>query len=520
MSRKAKPSSIDNDYQWLLSHLKEDCLQPRNELADSLSDFLSGRIQSGKLPYTVGVFGGWGSGKTTFLALLAKKLEATPNCRIIYFNAWKYAGFMEIVPALIYKILRLGVVDTEENRTKAAMRVLFSLGKEHADTFGEWAEQRVGVNPVNLFREVYGEFTKVESAAKFVNPKVVDAYYTQVDKAQDVLREVLGTVRDGERPENAVIVLIDELDRCDPDEAFNVIKQTRVLFAMRNMPVAFVVCANPEPIGLAIKHRYGLESEAGDYEARRILEKFVDSYEDLSGPIPLEPLVRRLWKAAPRKATPWVLAVDDEYDRPKYGIDVMRNAAGFDAMTTAIPLYSNLRVLLKSFNYVKDRNDVNELLLWTKWHLEIASQIDPRFRSELRRLASELEKLAASCYRSLATVPFVVEQTNRGKHLNYSTDKGRTLFAIFRSHFWEHARARLNKLDETMDPELRSQADVLRALLVDPRRTDFVILMCLLPFPRAVQPAKFAEGGPNGNLFDKDFGDGLHHQFAYLLANY
>jgi hypothetical protein len=48
------------------------------------------------------------------------------------------------------------------------MRVLFSLGKEHADTFGEWAKERVGVNPINLFKEVYGEFTNVESAAKFV----------------------------------------------------------------------------------------------------------------------------------------------------------------------------------------------------------------------------------------------------------------------------------------------------------------------------------------------------------------
>jgi hypothetical protein len=46
---------------------------------------------------------------------------------------------------------------------------------------------------------------------------------------------------------------------------------------MRNCPIVFVVCANPGPIGLAIKHRYGLQSDTGDYEARRILEKFVDS---------------------------------------------------------------------------------------------------------------------------------------------------------------------------------------------------------------------------------------------------
>lgn len=461
--RQSQRLETDNDYEWLQSHLNfADCLETRDELANKVGEFLENRIRSGGLPYTVGVFGGWGSGKTTFLALLAKRLEKTANCRIIYFNAWKYAGFMEIVPSLIYKILHFGVADTEEKRTKAAMRVLLSLGKEHSDAFGEWAKQRIGVDPVHLFKEVYGEFSKADQSSKFVSPKVLDAYYTQVDRAQDILKEVLGTVTVGKAPKNAVIVLIDELDRCDPDEAFNVIKQMRVLFSMRNLPVAFVVCANPEPIGLAIKHRYGLESDVGDYEARRILEKFVDSYEDLSEQTSLEPIVRSLWKPAFRKSKPWVLAVDDAHHGPEFAIDIVRNATGFDTITTAIPLYSNIRVLLKSFTYVHERASVNRHLLWTIWHLEIASQIDPRFRNALRLLAGELEKLAVASYDSLANVPFSVETLNDGKRLNYKTDKGRTGFAIFRSYFWEHAKARLSELGEAVDPESKKQADAMR----------------------------------------------------------
>src|SRR5580692_11057465 len=99
--------NADHDYIWLLGHLKiENCLEPRTELAGKVGEFVENRIRSGNLPYTIGVFGGWGSGKTTFLALLAKRLEETEEFKTIYFNAWKYAGFMEIVPSLIYKILR------------------------------------------------------------------------------------------------------------------------------------------------------------------------------------------------------------------------------------------------------------------------------------------------------------------------------------------------------------------------------------------------------------------------------
>lgn len=513
----AGPGDIDNDYEWLISHLRgADSLEPRLELATKLSGFLEGRIKSGLLPYTVGVFGGWGCGKTTFLALLAKRLEKVPNCRVIYFNAWKYAGFMEIVPSLVYKILRYGIADTEEKRLQAVMRVMLSLGKGVSDTFGEWAKDRIGVDPVRLFKDVYGEFTKPDEAAK-----VLDAYYTQVDKAQNVLMEALGTITEGNTPGNAVVVLIDELDRCDPDEAFNVIKQTRVLFAMRNLPVSFVVCANPEPIGLAIKHRYGLESDVGDYEARRILEKFVDSYEDLSAPVGLGQFVRSLWKFAFIHSKPWVLALDDFQAGPNYSNDVVRNATGFDAMTTAIPLYSNLRVLLKSFTYVQERADVNRHLIWTIWHLEIVSQIDPHFRAELRLLAGELEKLIEACYQSVASVPFVVESSERRVLCKYSTDKGRTWFAIFRSYFWEHARARLTELDKAVDPESRKRTDALRTLLADSRRTDFVILLCLLPFKYAPSPKEMLPlgDGPKVNPFEQDFKKGLHHQFAYLIAN-
>lgn len=71
-----KPIAADHDYEWLLGHLNiNDCLEPRKELAGKLAEFLENRIHSGNLPYTVGVFGGWGSRKTTFLALLAKQLE-------------------------------------------------------------------------------------------------------------------------------------------------------------------------------------------------------------------------------------------------------------------------------------------------------------------------------------------------------------------------------------------------------------------------------------------------------------
>jgi hypothetical protein len=498
--RRQLPHGIDSDYAWLKTHLNFlGEIDARKRVVSKVLATLKERVESGRLPYTLGVFGGWGTGKTTFLAMLTAELERDNTYKVVYFNSWKYAGFMEIVPALIYKILQFGIPGTAAEHDEAARRVLLALGKKYSDQVGDWAQKKIGVNPVELFKDLYDLPETVEKNSARVMPEVIRAYYTQVDKAQDELRKALGTVTPGVAPSNVVAVLIDELDRCDPDEAFIVIKQMRVLFGMRDLPVAFVVCANPEPIGLAIKHRYGLESEAGDYEARRILEKFVDSYEDLSATEALGPLVQTMWH---KESLPWIIKTDESNENPTFEEDVVMNATPFDAITTSVPLFANLRVLHKSFEYVRNNAVINRHLLWTKWFLEITNQIDPRFRHDIRTLAKTIEKSVSAAYDSLHGVMYRVIQAGRHSRIEYETDKGRTLFSIFRSFFWEHAREELKSLRESTDPEDTGKSRALGTLLSEPLRVDFVVLLSLLPFEKLPPFEELLHNTTGGRLPD------------------
>jgi len=517
---------MDPDYEWLLSHHPQNKnLQPRCDLAEKVGRSLLDKIETGALPYTIGVFGGWGSGKTTFLAMVAKYLHDYPNCQVVYFNSWKYAGFMEIVPSLIYKILHFGVKTSDRRRDEAAMRVLLSLGKNYSDLFGQWAKKWVGVDPVDLFNQAYKAGTIVADGSKIVRPELMEAYYGQVDKAQDCLVEVLGRVTTGKKAEGPIIVLIDELDRCDPDEAFEVIKQMRVLFAMRRLPLAFVVCANPEPIGLAIKHRYGLESATGDYEARRILEKFVDAYEDLADPVPLGDLTRAIWKKNSTAPMPWVIAIDaaNVDEDLVFNDDTVHNANTFDAITTAVPYFSNLRVLHKSFNYVNERATWNRHLLWTIWHLEILNQIDPSFRQRIGLLATDITAVAARTYDKFAETRYVIEKGPAVKRMRFQTDKGRTLFAIYRSFFWVCAKSHLfYELKEGEDMQINERSKIFKQLMADYRKINFIISLSLLPFEKAPAFSDLTSVGAATNLpqLDTKVQGELFSQFGWLLANY
>ena len=66
-------------------------------LRDSLrfSDFapaLKEILLEGQTPITVGVFGPWGSGKTSLLRMIMEKIDekAQKNIRTVWFTAWKY----------------------------------------------------------------------------------------------------------------------------------------------------------------------------------------------------------------------------------------------------------------------------------------------------------------------------------------------------------------------------------------------------------------------------------------------
>src|SRR5438552_2584231 len=58
-------------------------------------------------PLTLGIFGPWGSGKTSLMRMLQAKVDSTPEVRTktLWFNAWRYEGREEAQSALIHAVL-------------------------------------------------------------------------------------------------------------------------------------------------------------------------------------------------------------------------------------------------------------------------------------------------------------------------------------------------------------------------------------------------------------------------------
>ena len=498
---------LDDDLQWLLAHVPDhNAPSIHSERADALQSLIEELIRTSRLPFTIGLFGGWGCGKTTFLGVLAQSLSQRTwqhDCAIVYFNAWKYAGFMEIVPALIYKVLRCGN-HAQQRPDEIIAKIMVSLGKDYSDRLGKWAETHFGIDPVSIYKDVQNVARAVRDSVA-VSERVIQQYYTQVDEAQDLLKSVFAD------PNKCTIVLIDELDRCDPDEAFAVIKQLRVFFGMRQVPICFTVFANPEPIGLAIKHRYGLDTPGSDFEARRILEKFVDTYIDMTEPIPLDDFARWLWQSQGLKVSQAALLMSlDQYVNADFAADTARHATALQAMRSGNPFYCNLRLLDKSLRYVCRRKFDNMDLLWTAWHLEIAEQMNPEFRQKLGWVANDVECVTRQAVDRLFSGPMEW----RGDRLSIGDNPRGTTFGLSRSLFLDCMRQWLAEKEREQGADVRKTLEILNEFLADYRKMDFIILMSLLPALEVEQPRGADLNDLKADLLQLD------RPFGWLLANY
>src|SRR6516162_6819241 len=68
-----------------------------------MAEILVNVIKATQPPFTIGVFGEWGSGKTTLMNLVRNGLKAE-GTKTVWFNAWKYDGKEVIWNALMQAI--------------------------------------------------------------------------------------------------------------------------------------------------------------------------------------------------------------------------------------------------------------------------------------------------------------------------------------------------------------------------------------------------------------------------------
>jgi molybdopterin-guanine dinucleotide biosynthesis protein len=245
---------------WSDRETSDDCLG-FSSYVESLADVC---LEAEIAPLTVGIFGSWGSGKTSLMQMLRAEIDGRAAAAAeqgekkiitLWVNAWRYEGKEEIQSALIHAILR----ELEKDK---------SLVQDMKDTF---ERLKKGASVLKLAKTI-------AKSAITLTPDFSGLLESFTDESEEVADTMERFEGDFEKLLKAgkverIIVFIDDLDRCSSDkvvEAFETIK----LF-LNTPETTFVIGADAEKIEEAITSVYRVERDRRQAYSRDYLEKIV-----------------------------------------------------------------------------------------------------------------------------------------------------------------------------------------------------------------------------------------------------
>lgn len=243
----------------------------RQPIAEKVISLLSSEVVVSPMV----IDGGWGTGKTEFCHKLINLMNEAETHHLIYVDAFQADHADEPLLTVLAEVIK--VLPTEEDQ-KGFMKKALPVVK-----YGMKALGKAGV--AHLLRQdgsyLAENFDKeIQKAADTAIDATVESTlkaHVEADKNLKALQATLKEIADTK----PIVLFIDELDRCRPDFAINMLEIIKHTFDVKG--VQFVLVTNTQQLKAAINHCYG-----HSVNAQRYLDKFLKFIFTLPNYIPVQ----------------------------------------------------------------------------------------------------------------------------------------------------------------------------------------------------------------------------------------
>ncbi|PXY98324.1 hypothetical protein DKK71_01955 [Snodgrassella alvi] len=276
---KCQPIEIDAD-----NPFKNDALG-RKENIENLTQFITSFEQS----IVLCIDGGWGQGKTTFIKMWQQYLK-NQHIPTIYFNAWESDYTDDALIALIGEI-SLSIKKLKQ-LDKSKVDETFESIYKYAANFAK----AVAPSAANLsIKAISGGLTNADELSKTLSALGESMVKEQIKKYEESRRTLskfkeelskLAQCYTGGDKQKPLVIFIDELDRCRPDFAIEVLEKAKHLFNVDN--IIFVLATDKTQLSHSIRAVYGQGLDVNGY-----LRRFID-FDYLLPRSSIQPYIIRL----------------------------------------------------------------------------------------------------------------------------------------------------------------------------------------------------------------------------------
>ena len=294
----------------------------------SLGQGLANLVGSVEDPMVLAIDGQWGSGKTTFLKMWAGQLRQQ-GFPVIYFDAFENDYSEDAFTALAAEII--GLLDAEKKRGepqgKAFLTKAIGAGKVLARS-----ALKIGVKAATMGALSGSDVEDLADAVSDETEEFADKYIGELLTKQSERRDTLHAFKDalrdlpgilapasapGEDEQQAaqkpLVFIIDELDRCRPLFALQMLERIKHFFSVKNLH--FVLGTHMGQLEACVRAAYGEGIDAHLY-----LQKFIQiTYH----------LPERSRRTEQLNSAKYISSLVDRLDFPSADRDLLSAAVGF-----------------------------------------------------------------------------------------------------------------------------------------------------------------------------------------------
>jgi hypothetical protein len=212
--------------------------------------------------FAVGIFGGWGSGKTTLMQAIERELDPSQMVAV-RFSAWRYEKEEHLIVPLLDTV-REALVEWGSGRPAQqdrARRTAATIGRVMRSILAGMS-MKVGVpGAIDVSFDANKALAEHRAGAPPADEADVPGsfYHASFRALREAFEEFVAA---GPEPDRRIVVFVDDLDRCLPDSALQVLESMKLFFDLPGF--VFVVGLDQDVVEYVIDAKYTRPATAGE----------------------------------------------------------------------------------------------------------------------------------------------------------------------------------------------------------------------------------------------------------------